>query len=151
MKTFDYNGLTTLLANLQVYYTNLRGLHWNVKGKGFFTLHSKFEELYDDVAEKIDEVAERILQLGGSPENKFSEYLKVSKIAESGAYTGRRDAINEILNSLDIIMTEERAIEATASESGDVVTADLMTGYLKGQEKLVWMLKAFTAEKPVRS
>jgi len=151
MKTFDYNGLSQLLADLQVYYTNLRGLHWNVKGKGFFTLHAKFEELYDDVAEKVDEVAERILQLGGAPENKFSEYLKVSRIPENGAYSGRREAIEEILRSLDVIMTQERAVEATASESGDVVTADLMTGYLKGQEKLVWMLRAFTAEKPVRS
>ena len=42
-------GLTTslneLLANFQVYYQNLRGLHWNIKGKSFFELHVKFEEL----------------------------------------------------------------------------------------------------------
>ena len=66
MKTLDYlnldekkvtdvvKGLNLLLANLQVYYTNLRGFHWNIKGKGFFTLHAKFEELYNDTAEKID-------------------------------------------------------------------------------------------------
>ncbi|MCI5981297.1 MAG: DNA starvation/stationary phase protection protein, partial [Muribaculaceae bacterium] len=33
------SGLSMLLANLQVHYTNLRNLHWNVKGKGFFVLH----------------------------------------------------------------------------------------------------------------
>ncbi len=42
MKTFAYtgvkntikvvNGLQQLLADLQVYYTNLRGFHWDVKG-----------------------------------------------------------------------------------------------------------------------
>ncbi len=29
-------GLSQLLADFQVFYANLRGLHWNVKGKRFF-------------------------------------------------------------------------------------------------------------------
>ena len=62
------SGLSLLLANLQVHYTNLRNLHWNVKGKGFFVLHEQYEELYNDVAGKIDEVAERMLQLDATPE-----------------------------------------------------------------------------------
>ncbi len=36
-------GLQQLLADLQVYYTNLRGFHWNIKGREFFLLHEKFE------------------------------------------------------------------------------------------------------------
>ena len=32
-------GLNQLLADFQVYYTNLRGMHWNIKGHGFFVLH----------------------------------------------------------------------------------------------------------------
>ena len=94
MKTLNYiklnesgvanvvSALHQLLADFQVYYTNLRGLHWNIKGHGFFVLHEKFESMYDDAAEKVDEIAERILMLGGVPENKFSEYLKVAKIKE---------------------------------------------------------------------
>ena len=31
--------LNILLANFQIYYQNLRGLHWNIKGKSFFELH----------------------------------------------------------------------------------------------------------------
>ena len=34
--------------------------------------------MYNNAAEKVDELAERILMLGGEPENKFSEYLKVA-------------------------------------------------------------------------
>ena len=34
-------GLAQLLADFQVFYANLRGLHWNVKGKRFFSLHAK--------------------------------------------------------------------------------------------------------------
>ena len=94
MKTLDYlnlneakalnivAGLQQLLADFQVYYTNLRGFHWEIKGRGFFVLHEKFESMYDDAATKIDEIAERILTLGQTPENKFSEYLKVARVPE---------------------------------------------------------------------
>ena len=68
--------------SFQVYYTNLRGFHWNIKGHNFFVLHSQFEKMYDDTAEKVDEIAERILMLGGTPANKFSDYLKVANINE---------------------------------------------------------------------
>ena len=94
MKTLDYlhlnekkvadvvSALHQLLADFQVHYTNLRGFHWDIKGHGFFVLHGKFEDMYNDAAEKVDEIAERILMLGGTPENKFSEYLKVAKVKE---------------------------------------------------------------------
>ena len=48
MKTLNYiklnesgvanvvSALHQLLADFQVYYTNLRGFHWNIKGHGFF-------------------------------------------------------------------------------------------------------------------
>lgn len=50
MKTLDYihldavaagkvvEALQQLLADYQVFYTNLRGFHWNIKGHGFFVL-----------------------------------------------------------------------------------------------------------------
>ena len=41
-------ALNLLLANFQVFYQNLRGMHWNIRGKRFFDLHMKFEELYND-------------------------------------------------------------------------------------------------------
>ena len=36
-------SLQQLLADFQVYYTNLRGFHWNIKGHDFFVLHSQIE------------------------------------------------------------------------------------------------------------
>ena len=149
MKTLNYiklnesgvanvvSALHQLLADFQVYYTNLRGFHWNIKGHGFFVLHEKFESMYDDAAEKVDEIAERILMLGGVPENKFSEYLKVAKIKEVS---------DNILETYGYLIGEERKIIELANEAGDDVTADLMTGYLKEQEKMVWMLVAFSTK-----
>jgi len=30
------DDLNQLLANFQLYYQNLRGIHWNIKGRAFF-------------------------------------------------------------------------------------------------------------------
>ena len=74
--------LNDLLANYQLFYQNLRGLHWNIKGKEFFELHVKFEELYNDAVIKVDEIAERILTLEGEPLHTYSDYLQVAEIKE---------------------------------------------------------------------
>lgn len=111
MKTLDYiklnepgvqnvvASLQQLLADFQIYYTNLRGFHWNIKGHGFFILHSKFEEMYNDAAEKVDEIAERILMLGGIPFNNFSEYLKIAEIKEVSNISCGDEALNNILET----------------------------------------------------
>ena len=137
-------ALQSLLADFQVYYTNLRGFHWEIKGRGFFVLHEKFESMYDDTASKIDEIAERILTLGGTPENKFSEYLKVARVAEVSGVSSSREAVENILETYKHFIAEERKLIALAEEANDVVTADMLTGYLKEQEKMIWMLVAFS-------
>ncbi len=156
MKTMDYlhleekkvagvvAALHKLLADFQVHYTNLRGMHWNIKGHGFFVLHEKFESMYDDAAEKIDEIAERILMLGGTPENRFSKYLEVATVKEVADVTCGNSAVEHILDTYKYLIGEERKLISLADEAGDDVTADLMTGYLKEQEKMVWMLVAFS-------
>ena len=158
MKTLDYlhlnetkvagvvSALNRLLADFQVHYTNLRGMHWNIKGHGFFVLHEKFEEMYDDTAEKVDEIAERLLMLGSTPENKFSEYLKTAKIKEVSDISCSCEAVDHILETYRYLIGEERKLIELAGEAGDDVTADLLTGYLKEQEKLAWMLVAFSTK-----
>ena len=156
MKTLDYlnldnksvtnvvAALQNLLADFQVYYTYLRGFHWEIKGRGFFVLHEKFENMYDDAAAKVDEIAERILMLGGTPENKFSNYLKVARIPEVSGVSCSSEAVENVLSTYKHFISEERKLIALAEEANDVVTADMLTSYLKEQEKMVWMLVAFS-------
>ena len=139
-------SLQQLLADFQVYYTNMRGFHWNIKGHGFFVLHSKFEELYNDAAEKVDELAERVLMLGGTPANKFSEYLKVAKVKEVDGVSNADEALNNILETYSYLIAEERKLLSLASEVNDEVTVALMSDYLKEQEKMVWMLVAYNSK-----
>lgn len=155
MKTTDYTGLSTvnttevvkglqqLLADYQVFYTNLRGFHWNVKGKRFFQLHEQFENYYNNVAEKVDEIAERILMLGEVPPHYFSEYLKVAKIKESDYVSEGKKAVQNVLETYAYLITEERKVLSLAAEVGDEVTVAMMSDYLREQEKQVWMLTAY--------
>lgn len=156
MKTLDYIhldasgagkvvvALQQLLADYQVFYSNIRGLHWNIKGHGFFVLHSKFEDMYNNAAEKADELAERILMLGGVPENKFSEYLKISRVKEVSGICCGEEALKNVLDTYSLFIGEERKLLSLASEVGDEATVALMSDYLKEQEKLVWMMVAYS-------
>ncbi len=135
--------LNDLLANYSVFYQNVRGMHWNIKGDKFFELHVKFEELYDDLILKIDELAERILTLGFSPEHRYSAYLKKSEIKELKETCNGKKDVEEILKSLQIIIAKQRDILDLADEIGDEGTNALMSDYIREQEKLAWMYRAF--------
>ncbi len=155
MKTLNYThldvaltaktveALQSLLADYQVFYTNLRGLHWNIQGNKFFSLHEKFEEMYDDVADQVDEIAERILMLGGVPAHNFSEYLKSATIKESGYITGERESVQHVLESFGVLIKAQRELLEIAGEADDEATVAMMGDYISGQEKLVWMLVAY--------
>ena len=136
-------GLQSLLADLQVYYTNLRGFHWNIKGKKFFFLHEKFEQMYDETASKIDEVAERLLMLGETPAHTFSNYLKTSSIREAGVVSNGDEAVKNILETYKHMIVAERVLIAEAAEVGDEATVAMLSDYISGQEKDVWMLTSY--------
>jgi starvation-inducible DNA-binding protein len=133
------------LADYQVFYTNLRGLHWHVKGKNFFVMHEQFENLYNNAAEKVDEIAERILMLDGIPVHNFSEYLKITGVKESGYVTDGDAGLKLVLDTYSHFIARERAILKLASEVGDESTVAMMSDYIKEQEKMVWMLVAYAS------
>lgn len=140
-------GLTTnlneLLANFQVYYQNLRGLHWNIKGKSFFELHVKFEELYTDSQEKIDMIAERILTLEGTPLHTFEDYSSLSRVPVGKNVSNDTASLELVVTSLTALIEIERAILNQSSEADDEGTNSMMSDFISEQEKTVWMLKAW--------
>lgn len=135
--------LNVLLSNLQVLYINTRGFHWNIKGDNFFELHLKFEELYTDLQLKIDEVAERILTLGHVPDHSYSEYLRHAKIKEVVNQGNGKEALKSVMDSLSILLEEEREILQLAADANDEGTNALMSDYIRQQEKLVWMFCSY--------
>ena len=137
--------LNVLLANFQLYYQNLRGLHWNIKGRNFFELHLKFEELYTDAQEKVDLIAERILTLEEIPLHTFSDYLSLSEIKIGKNITKGEEAVRLIVASLASILKIERSILDLSDTANDEGTNAMMSDFIAEQEKTVWMLKAWLA------
>jgi starvation-inducible DNA-binding protein len=139
--------LNILLANFQVYYQNLRGLHWNIRGKRFFDLHLKFEELYTDSQLKIDLIAERVLTLGGRPLHTFEDYLKFNKLAVGKNISNDVKAINLIVESLIDLLKIEREILSKSASISDEGTNSMISDFVAEQEKTIWMLHAWLQEE----
>lgn len=135
--------LNALLATYQLFYMNVRGFHWNIRGDKFFTLHAKFEELYTDSLTKIDEIAERILTLGFTPTHAFSDYIEQSTVVEVKNESKDVVCVQHVLSGLQSLIEIEREVAAVSSEVGDDGTNDLITTYIREQEKLVWMYNAY--------
>ncbi len=135
--------LNNLLANFQVYYQNLRGLHWNIKGKNFFELHVKFEELYTDSQEKIDLIAERILTLQGQPLHTFEDYIKASKVPVGKNISKDTESIELIVTSLSELLKIERELLDISGDADDEGTNSMMSDFIAEQEKTLWMLNAW--------
>jgi starvation-inducible DNA-binding protein len=138
--------LNTLLADYQVFYTNLRGLHWNIRGDKFYELHGIYEEYYNEMAEKIDEVAERIVMLGGVPANSFSTYLKQTGVTEISGVSDWREGGNHVVATLRYLIGSLRELFDAARQAGDHGTTSLATHGIKNFEKKVWMLSAYLEE-----
>lgn len=137
------NKLNVLLANFQVYYQNVRGLHWNIKGKNFFELHVKFEELYTDAQEKIDQVAERILTLHGSPLHTFNDYVKLASVPVGKNVSNDVEAVTLVVESLSELLVLEREILNLSDVANDEGTNSMMSDFISEQEKVVWMMNSW--------
>lgn len=135
--------LNVLLANYQIFYINARGFHWNIKGDKFFELHLKFEELYNDTVLKIDEIAERILTLGHIPMHSYTAYLKTSSIKEAENVSDGMQAVGLVLDGFRDLLVLQREILNLSADAGDEGTNAMMSDYIREQEKLVWMYKAY--------
>lgn len=137
----DYLNLH--LSDLHVLYTKLHNYHWNVEGLSFFPLHATLENLYDGVAEELDSVAERILQLGGRPLARLSDFIQYAKLQEAESQPVKAsDFLPVLLKDYQYIVESLKSGIALAEQADDPVSADLLTGMLAGYEKSLWMLKA---------
>lgn len=140
------NKLNQYLANQQVMYIKLHNLHWYVGGHGFFTLHAKLEELYNQAASIMDEVAERLLALEASPVANLKATLNLATVKELEDTPISADhAVEKLIADVEYWIKDTKEIISLAEDAGDGPTADQFTGYLTEYQKLMWMLKAYSA------
>jgi starvation-inducible DNA-binding protein len=133
-------SLNKLLADYQIFYQNLRGLHWNVKGAQFFMLHEKYEELYNESAEVVDEIAERILMVGGQPLHTFDDYLKTAQLKPVAHVSDGKKGVEVVLENSRYLLKSFNEILELAD--GDEGTSALMSDLIGAAEKRIWMFES---------
>ena len=131
------------MADYQLFYQNLRGLHWNIKGREFFELHVKFEEFYNDAIIKIDEIAERILTLEGEPLHTYSDYINHAEIKEEKSISNGVKGVEIVVKNFAVLILKEREILSLAADAEDEGTVSLMSDYITETEKTLWMLNSY--------
>lgn len=137
------DDLNILIASYQVISQNVHGFHWNMETPHFFSLHAKTDEIYSAVNNNIDVIAERVRQLESFPIHTMTEYLEKSKIEEAPTATMCKEIAEYIIKDSIKIISLLKEVEKVAMRQGDIVTSDIMIEITRGEEKNLWMIRAF--------
>lgn len=135
-------GLSRLLADTYTLYLQTHNFHWNVTGPMFSTLHLMFETQYTELALAVDLVAERIRSLGFPAPGTYSEYAKLSSIAETAGVPKAEEMIQLLVEGQEAVVRTARSIFPMVDEAHDEPTADLLTQRMQLHEKNAWMLRS---------
>lgn len=136
------DALNTLLASSYTLYVKTHNYHWNVEGPMFTTLHTLFETQYTEYAQAVDEIAERIRALGAYAPGSFTEFGKLSNVAEDCERRSATEMIEILVADQGKLVEAAKAVVAAAEAAGDVVSADLGTRRSDVHEKNAWMLRS---------
>ncbi|MBI3145541.1 MAG: DNA starvation/stationary phase protection protein [Pseudogulbenkiania sp.] len=135
-------GLSRLLADTYTLYLKTHNFHWNVTGPMFQTLHLMFEQHYNELALAVDMIAERIRALGHYAPGSYSEYARLTSIAEASGTPRAQDMISQLVDGHETVCRTARSIFAVVEKASDEPTADLLTQRLQVHEKTAWMLRS---------
>ncbi|MFB0938144.1 MAG: starvation-inducible DNA-binding protein [Candidatus Azotimanducaceae bacterium] len=137
-------SLNQLMANYFVHYNKLRNFHWNVDSQDFFELHQEFENEYNTVMQGIDTIAERIRVFGLKPSMTINEILVISEIKEAKAdKMSSIEMVKEILKDYEILHNKMLNVMNAALETGDNVTEQIVTDFMRNLENRNWMFTAW--------
>lgn len=135
--------LGQLLADAIDLHYQTKQAHWNVKGENFIALHQLFDSVASEVIEAVDTIAERIMQLGGSAQGTIRVAAKKSRLAEYPLdIEGSQQHVDALSSALAAFnKTARKAIDET-DDMGDAVTADMLTGIVRGLDKQLWFVES---------
>jgi starvation-inducible DNA-binding protein len=134
--------LSKMLADSYTLYLMTHNFHWNVTGPMFNTLHQMFMGQYTEEWTALDNIAERIRALGHFAPGTYSEYAKLSSIAEPKTVPEASEMVRLLVMGNEAVAKTARAAFQKASKADDQPSADLLTQRLDIHEKNAWMLRS---------
>lgn len=136
-------NLSRLLADTYTLYLKTHNFHWNVTGPLFNSLHLMFEQQYTELALAVDAIAERIRTLGFPAPGSYSEFARLSSIAETPGVPKAEEMIRLLVEGQEAVVRTARSIIPVAEQANDEPTVDLLTERMQIHEKNAWMLRSF--------
>ena len=138
------DGLSRFLADAYTLYLKTHNFHWNVTGPMFNTLHTMFEAQYNEQWTALDEIAERIRALGFNAPGSYTEFARLSSIAEEplGDTGDWREMVRQLTVGNEAVCRTARKVLQGADKAGDDPSVDLLTQRLQVHEKYAWMLRS---------
>jgi starvation-inducible DNA-binding protein len=135
--------LNVRLADAFDLHSQLKQAHWNVKGTDFIQLHELYDTLAADVIAHVDTIAERATALGGLALGTARMAASASSLDEYPLdAVGGPETLEVIADRLAAFGASLRANIDTASELGDMDTADLFTEVSRAIDKHLWFVEA---------
>ncbi len=141
--------LNRQLADLIDLGLQARQAHWNVKGPQFAPLHALFEAISEELGELTDILAERAVMLGGIAQGTLQTVTRDSRLAPYplDALSGP-EHLWPLSAALAHAAQSTRAAIATAEESGDAGTTDVLTQLSRSLDTLLWKVESHIALDP---
>lgn len=136
------DGLSRLLADSYTLYLKTHNFHWNVTGPMFNTLHTMFMAQYTELHTAVDDIAERIRALGFHAPGSYSQFAKLTSVAEETGVPKAQDMIRQLVEGHETVARTARSIFPIVDEAADEPSADLLTQRMQIHEKTAWMLRS---------
>ncbi|HEU4971902.1 MAG TPA: DNA starvation/stationary phase protection protein Dps [Gaiellaceae bacterium] len=135
--------LNVRLADSFDLYSQLKQAHWNVKGSDFIQLHELYDAVAESVLEFVDTIAERATALGGLALGTARMAAEATTLDEYpiDAVTGE-ETVTVVADRLAAFGASAREGIDTATELGDMDTADLFTEVSRAIDKHLWFVEA---------
>jgi len=139
--------LNKLLSDAIDLKSQAKQAHWNVKGENFIAIHELFDKVSGEVDEAVDTIAERIVQLGDTALGTVRVAAKSSRLKEYPlAISDSAKHIDALSSALAAFNSYARKNIDETSAIGDAITADMLTGIVRGLDKLLWFVESHLAE-----
>ena len=135
-------ALKRLLGETYALYIKTHGYHWNVTGPRFQSLHEVFMTQYTELWAALDELAERIRALGHFAPGSSSEMMADASIEVDQSVPNAETMVASLARGHEAVARAARDGIQIATDSGDDVTADLMTQRATIADKTAWMLRS---------
>jgi len=139
--------LDELLAEYQVYHSNLRKLHWDASLRPFLTLSNKVEHLYRLTGENQEHIANQLLHLGYQPTDysvAFDQALMKTGVSQIQQANGFEGAIYAIIHTSHQLLDSVKEVFYVAAEMEEKRSMMIMAQLA---QQLNFAIGIFTGER----